>query len=481
MSNWILVDDTDSQIQYSGPWRTTTVDESSTSVKLNDITTSGTVWNNTVHEINSNGSIASFEYNGTGCWVYGSWLPGPINPQSRSNIYISIDGQSGDPLDIPQGGNNIWFGGLGPDKISPGKHELVMNITVGPGESVFLDYMVYEDLPSANRDGEVVNIGIGNKDHSLLNRHASADWKIEFGSGWAPIDDQTLLQHVASTTNPGASVTLTFNGTAIQLYGGLTSNGTTSTVLYQLDDHGQEIFTLVPPNSGSLVNQQLLNLSALFPGEHKLAITYNGSGSSIPLNMEYFLMTSLTLAEQASLTQPSPSPSPMPPLPEQHSKAAIIGGTIGGVVFLVLIASLAFLWFRRRDSRSSQPVTAVVTPLTETSQPSFFSPYNSGGTHAAVTNHLQDHSVSQTFDPSLLSRRNREPPITGGNSRLKKRLNALDHRTGMTETETSSSRRKDGNADRELRMSEREEDEPEVLDAGDILEIPPPRYTETDG
>ena len=89
----------------------------------------------------------------------------------------------------------------------PGEHELIVNVTFTNSSSPFLfDYLVYETPPDAPLDGDILQMGNGGYKQTLEDSHFS------FGPGWG-----TDSNNATTTSTPGSSVTITFNGKMIIL------------------------------------------------------------------------------------------------------------------------------------------------------------------------------------------------------------------------------------------------------------------------
>jgi len=120
--------------------------------------------------------------------VGGAALPGMQNSETKSS---SINQQT-----ICQSDSESLVG-------SPGEHELTVNITKPSDMRFYLDYIVYESLPGASVDGEMLVIGSENFD-------ASRDPHLTFSPGWVLSD--AWESNAMLTRTPGSNVTVSFNG-----------------------------------------------------------------------------------------------------------------------------------------------------------------------------------------------------------------------------------------------------------------------------
>lgn len=136
---------------------------------------------------------------------------------------------------------------------------------------------------------------------------------------------------------------------------------------YQVDDDEPVWFGVPPTNLADQISNQLfLNVPNLTVGEHKVVVVSNGSSTGPPLAVSYFLVTSLTAAEQASLipsnnSTNSTNPNLIPPSDSQHhiSTNAIV---LGVVLPVMLLAAIGILWYRRKMKGQLQEISPFGFP-----------------------------------------------------------------------------------------------------------------------
>ncbi|KAF5367958.1 hypothetical protein D9758_004354 [Tetrapyrgos nigripes] len=393
---WKVVDDTDPRIVYGGEWNQS-LSEFGGINAVNQASLSGDIYNDTLHITKANGTSLTFRFNGTSLLgLYGTWITFDANasssyPKTRCFLDgIPILGFS-TVFQAGRATNHKLLCRADPDfykgTMSPGEHELFVNSTVDTPFSV--DYIVYEALPDASVDGEVLQFGNGAVQEDR-------DPHLSFSAGWG-----TNSNDSPSTSTPGSSVSLKFNGTGIQLYGELTGNSS-NVGTYQLDGQSPQTFQLFSPgvtaSSSGLpqwTDQLLFNLSGLSPGEHTMVVAHNGSASAMPLSIQYFLVESLTAEEQAALLPPSDPPQSSQ---ASHTKTgAIAGGVIGGLAALVLLGIAGWMWKRRRGVRRQEdrerphPFTELLSPISPV---------------GLVTNAIDPYPLNQNhFHPSTAQNR----------------------------------------------------------------------------
>ncbi|KAF5371645.1 hypothetical protein D9758_003570 [Tetrapyrgos nigripes] len=363
---WRLVDDSDARITYSPQSTATSADQGN----LNLDQRNGVVFNNTVHVTRDNGTMFSFQFNGTSlASVYGN-LESLSDPTQVIQIDLTciLDGKPSTSTALigASSWNNFQFCSIDGqnEALSPGEHVLSLNITLFGDALVYMDYFVYEALsPDSALDGDILQItdrpqasASGGSRSSTQNPY---DGYLSWSVGWERGVNDT---NTALTTTPGSAVTINFNGTALQLYGQLTSQ-TPRSATYQLDGGNlEQVFqssNTLPPGisltgTAPYTHQLLLNLPSIPSGTHTLVLTHNGTTESMPLMIEYFLVTSLTQEEQTGISSSTPNPTPSPASHSSSSssqRGKMIGGIVGGLVAPLVLGLMVFLWSRRRQRR----------------------------------------------------------------------------------------------------------------------------------
>ncbi|KAK7438208.1 hypothetical protein VKT23_018138 [Stygiomarasmius scandens] len=190
-------------------------------------------------------------------------------------------------------------------------------------------------------------------------------------------------------------------------------------------------------------------MSSLSPGEHTVVVTHNGTTSGMPLTIDYFLVTSLTAAERVSLeststsaptpTSSSPNSPPSQPSTLKHdSKKVIIGGTLGGVAALCLVALLIFLWTKRRGRAEGSGV-GVLDPFVQGSAPDY-DPYNPDSTSHPKARELASAGQQPNGGPSTTGQNGEFNTMRLGILKLQQRLAV---RPEVRPTQTSESQAMD--------------------------------------
>ncbi|KAF9018115.1 hypothetical protein BDP27DRAFT_1378475 [Rhodocollybia butyracea] len=341
---WFVVDDTDTRLSYTGSdWsfvaNTGVVnDTTDNEADIDAMSTTGPAFNSTLHRMTGNGTI-SFQFNGSGfLGVYGT-IDGDAG-SSLPDIFCSLDGESmvtfgWDLPGLDQFANNIIvclsYSSIPSPEVSPGEHELLINVT-NLNSDWYFDYITYESLVNPVLDGEILQAG--NAEQRNPSDYSSM---LTFGPGWVQSSNGSL-----ATTIPGSEATMKFNGTSLSLYGTLNGN-ISNTAMYTVDERNPVGFELPgPATAASLENQLLFTASNLSAGEHTVVVAFNGTTQGMPLEIGYFLVTSLTAAQQASLSLPSSSTA------TQKTGRAVVA--------FAMVAVTIRLWIRRSKRLKSNSV-----------------------------------------------------------------------------------------------------------------------------
>ncbi|KAG6809324.1 hypothetical protein H0H93_015912, partial [Arthromyces matolae] len=163
------------------------------------------------------------------------------------------------------------------------------------------------------------------------------------------------------TTVAGSQVKFDFVGTSLTWVGfipvELSHNA--SSVSYVVDNGASVNFNLagLPASATTTVYfQDFFSIPDLSAGPHSVLVTYNGPGT--PLTLDYLLITNTslpgtagaTVSSQSTNTATGSSSTTSPKAsqtPHSGNTGAIVGGVLGGLVFIILLL-IALFWCRRR-------------------------------------------------------------------------------------------------------------------------------------
>ncbi|PPQ70554.1 hypothetical protein CVT26_013141 [Gymnopilus dilepis] len=389
MSRWIVVDDTDPEILYSGPWFQ---DVGS----LNGLGNYGSPYQGTSHGIDANGNF-SYSFQGTGVIVAGSVLfpTSSKSPVSDPSWACSVDGSK-----IPTNPNTIAGNRLklcGTEGLSDGPHNITVEVTSSDQHTFWLDYIRYLPPPGVNSDNAPLRI-------------ETSDSQISYGPGWKTYNGQ-LTQQTGTTLSfvfqgvYDLRQTLTDLSGASLLWLGFYDNSLPSaatTATYSVD--GVKPVTFVLDGTAAQVagavqyNLPFFQTPELPPGNHTIQVVYQGDAQTAPLSLLFFETNegsngsvNTTSSEPKSIPLPSRGssesieatssqlPNPLPSislttqaaasnpglssnLSKSSSTGATIGGALGGLTLLVSIF-VAILYRRLHTKRRKIPQFAVMDPF----------------------------------------------------------------------------------------------------------------------
>ncbi|KAJ7482968.1 hypothetical protein B0H11DRAFT_2021626 [Mycena galericulata] len=321
-TNVAIVDDRHSSITYAGPWT-----GAGTFEEFNTTTTFST----------TQGVTASFTFVGTSITVYATVAA--INPpQASLNFAIdnnsTLTGSYTPPTNMSADIHHtaLWES----PTLSNGTHTLVITQPAAQAAGViFLDYFMY-NTTSTEVDAYFID---------------DSDPRVSYNPAWQHFVLDEDFQHTSQeSTNPGDMFSLTFQGKAIEMYGGITNIGMKASMV--VDGGVAEIFA---PSSlpQSATNNLIFSSGVLKDGNHTLVVTSEGTS---PMSVDYFLVTPSTLSS-ASPTSSGSSSSPTLPATSPTTKpkptpvGAIVGGAVGGLVVMALAAAAIFFFRRRARNR----------------------------------------------------------------------------------------------------------------------------------
>ncbi|KIJ36346.1 hypothetical protein M422DRAFT_232584 [Sphaerobolus stellatus SS14] len=331
----IVIEDTDSSIQYVGPWQ-------QVGLEPEDDGNFGSPYNGTIHATTSDARL-SFSFNGSSITAYVT-NNGEISKRQAA-IYdwvCAVDGSDISAQPLFQWIESNWPLCSASD-LEDGPHTFSLSVTT-TGKAFYMDSIEYIPSPTVPLDSAIIKI-----DHTDPALTLSGEW--------------TNLNGVAySTQSKGAEITLDFIGISVTWVGWIPSqlSHSPSSANYTIDDEDPKTFLLngLPGNSDTdLFNQTFFSLSNLSPGPHVLKVTHMGTDDQTPLTLEYlFVQNSTVPPDQSTDSSSSPSPSPYlnatatAIIGSRHIPlGALIGGIAGGIVLILLVTAL-IIWRRKRRS-----------------------------------------------------------------------------------------------------------------------------------
>ncbi|RDB17765.1 hypothetical protein Hypma_001114 [Hypsizygus marmoreus] len=181
-----------------------------------------------------------------------------------------------------------------------------------------------------------------------------SDPNVSYSGDWSEVNSSTsnTSWHWHFTKASGATATLVFNGSTVDVYGGAPFPSTDPAVSrYTID--GVDLGTT---NTTNEVNgpatvswaQLIFHSPPLDDGQHTLTVTYVHGGNGIEL--DFFSVLPNARSRESS--------TPMATVKHSTPVGAIAGGTAAGL-FMLVIASLLLLGFFKRRRRSMSALTPL--------------------------------------------------------------------------------------------------------------------------
>ncbi|PPQ75095.1 hypothetical protein CVT26_011907 [Gymnopilus dilepis] len=398
MSRWVLVDDTDSGIQYSGSWFQ---DQGS----QNGLGNFGPPYQGTLHGINGDGSF-SYQFQGTRVLITGSVQFPSAGTTSNPSWVCSVDGTTIPTTTYAISENRLDL--CETDTLSDGTHTITVKVTSTDQHTFWFDYVQY--FPSANANLDNVALSID-----------SSDSGINYGTGWTAHAPGQMTQQTGST------LSFSFQGVSLTWIGFYDSSLPTAatTATYSIDGGKPVAFNLNGAAAQSInnveYNQVFFQTPQLAAGKHTLQVVYQGNAQTAPLTLLILEtqggagstgtngsngtptslgVTKTTTGSLPNSSAPSSSGSSgtsqtsttssissgtstnLPTTssdasnsnsssntntPSSNSKSsnhlgAIIGGALGGLALLIAVFLLLFFW-RLKRKRSQVRQYVVVDPF----------------------------------------------------------------------------------------------------------------------
>ncbi|KAF8808392.1 hypothetical protein BYT27DRAFT_7337774 [Phlegmacium glaucopus] len=272
----VLVDDTNSNIQYSGPWFAA----QNTQLNTGNF---GPPFQNTLHGVNVDASF-SYSFSGSSVSVMGTSVTTNSSGSQDPTWECFVDNNSIGWRTVLQYAENSWvFCQNG--QLQDGPHVLTVKVKVAHQNTFWFDQIQYLPSSSASLDQSLVRID-------------SSDSAVQYSSGW-----QGFGGIVDLTQTTGSTVTYSFSGTSLTFVGYLPPNFplTTSSATYSIDGSSPSNF-LVPNGSPELYNQVLFQTGQLSAGQHKVVVTYQGNSGTAPLALDYFVVQNAPSSSGSSPT-----------------------------------------------------------------------------------------------------------------------------------------------------------------------------------
>ncbi|KJA14808.1 hypothetical protein HYPSUDRAFT_208375 [Hypholoma sublateritium FD-334 SS-4] len=392
MSQWILIDDSDSSITYN------TVDLATSWSAVNKSIPGTVDLDNAIfqtgHVLSSDGSL-SFSFTGIGIGVYG--VSSKLDPSREDDISDLSWTCSIDDVSIPANRTALrgfpWTSYCSQTGMSNQLHVLRVNVSASESSQFWLDYIRYIPPPEPLPANQTILV-------------ESTDPAVQYGEGWEPLGTARIMEPLTQDATAGlssdaVSMNFTFNGTGITWYSltlraimktenSLSGAFPSTTGLALITMDGAPWNVTIPINSSPddpSYDMPLFWYDGLDPAtEHVLTATYmaDARGVRMPsLTLDFLLVqagpgyaagnSSGINSPGASSSAPPPSQptSPLPPETQALGKGqrpapagAIMGAVLGPFLFVFAVLLAVCLWRKRKLKRTAHALSALTDGAT---------------------------------------------------------------------------------------------------------------------
>ncbi|CAA7271024.1 unnamed protein product [Cyclocybe aegerita] len=352
----VVVDDTNPNITYAGSWFQDRGSKDS-------LGTYGAPYQSTLHGTTTNGSSFSFAFNANNSGV--------IDPQWE----CFIDGSKIPTYPPSTTPTNHWT--LCGFTFAAGPHVLTVNATVRD-QTFWLDSIQYTSSGESTANQSIL---IDERDAEFRAGLPEDMWQFTSGVGYA-------------SQVPNAAFTFNFSGTSLEYYGFIPDNypRVDATATWAIDGGTPQEFALkaTPPGTPLHRFEKLFQTDVYPVGDHTLQVLYQGDSTKTPLTLTNVIVGNGTTTTSTGI--PSGSSTGAGPTGTSGVSGAatsgkstnlgsILGGVLGGLAFIVVVA--LFFWFRHLRRHSSEPQEKPNTTVVQPFEP--MSPPTAGINSAAIT------------------------------------------------------------------------------------------------
>ncbi|KAG6855899.1 hypothetical protein H0H87_009579 [Tephrocybe sp. NHM501043] len=313
MTRPVILDDTDSRIQYAGDWVLSTRNPILGAEEF------GSIYEGTTHGLMGRPGGLTVTFEGKSVTVLGSFTATSV--ELGSDIICSVDDSTVHYNSHPSTGNNQVL--CTSEELEDGEHVLLVQFTKSSGTDTaqfWFDRLQY--LP--HNSGTVPD---GTRQLVLPN-----DPGLVFSSGWE--EASTGFSGMERRTNVnGSKLTFAFQGTSVAWIGSIQPGTSVNSSLAYSIDGANPTLVLLGPLASNLTqfNQTIFSIPVLLPAKHTLDVIYSGSVDTVSLSLDYLYISSPHSAK----------------IGEVEMREGAIGGVLGLLV-LLLSGFIIFNWRRWR-------------------------------------------------------------------------------------------------------------------------------------
>ncbi|KAF6753538.1 hypothetical protein DFP72DRAFT_1069515 [Ephemerocybe angulata] len=259
-TRWVIIDDRDSRISYSGSWTSNSGDN------FNSQGNFGATYLNTLHGTSTDASKLSFTFTGNAARIMGTTdlkvdSAGVPDPDWDCILDGKVVARQSA---FPYTENNWNFCAF--NDLSPGQHTVGLNVKTQSGRSFWIDQIQYRP-GSATVQNEVV---AATRD----------DADLKYSTGWGALSTVGY-----NTMVKGSTATFRFTGTGVTLWAMYAHElpHAAGEATYTVDGGSPVTFTIAGGGDTSIYNRKVFDISGLSQQTHTLVMTYTSTGGSTPL------------------------------------------------------------------------------------------------------------------------------------------------------------------------------------------------------
>lgn len=355
----------------------------------------------------TNSAYASFSFNGTGVWIYGAkrFNHGPYRCNVDGNDRPIQDGYS-DPAN-----NQISVPLCSAPNLRMGNHTITITNLWTDANLPYLDvdYIIWETKIS--EQATLPSVVFDDADTSNIQYTPPGEWSPNACTNMAAYSSGSC--HVTGSNT--AKATVTFEGDAIAIYGGVGPQYGPYAV--KLDGQPAALFTANSTNSHA---QQILYFaSGLGAGNHTVVINNNPASIGNQLDIDYVQVLGGGIPQTGNSTTGGDNNG------GGSSKVGPIVGAVVGVIGLIAIIVAAwFFWRRRKQSQEREKIDLGENDKSDSNvamahalPTPYVVPGTGNGSSAALYdqgNNMSTHSVSMPQpQPAFYDNNNGARPYTG--------------------------------------------------------------------
>ncbi|PPQ99857.1 hypothetical protein CVT24_009608 [Panaeolus cyanescens] len=343
--SWVILDDTSSEIQYSGAWTPITP-----TADVNRRGNWGPVFQNTLHSATGISKLA-YTFNGTHAQILGTTDDHGSQPPLSLTCLVDGVRQAIDDGRNTRHNNHCFCDAR---NLSPSTtHTIEFSAEVPEGSSFTFDRLQYRPLQNAT---------LNKADLAYDSNHP----QVRYEGVWKSSDDRTAKY----TQVTGSKAIFTFKGTSLQWYAAFypTFPQSESTASWSIDGSVPQSIPMrvllekSTDLSHPLRNQLLFEALSLSSDEHRLEVVFKGDATTLPLSLNSMVVQDGMLSSSSSFASDNGS------LSHNSGNVGLSAGSkigIGAGVTLAFVLLLFLVIFIHLSPRARKTISTqnLIPPI----------------------------------------------------------------------------------------------------------------------